>query len=370
MRLAFLGWADHVHVQRWAGYFAKSGHRVHLLNLGSEAETVRGATSADLWARQRGSRWVGSEIRARLLLFRPDVLHAHWGYFGYFAYLSRVRPYGVTVWGSDIYHLGELSSQNREETRCGLKNAAFVTCDSEHLREHVVQMGVPHSRVHIVQWGVDTDLFRPDRETCDLRSKLGIREQQTVVFSPRQLDPVYRIEVVLRAFQALAQVRPDCVLLQKYYKSTPEDVARLRAEARKLGIETKVRWIGRLHYHEIADLYALSDIVVSVAATDGTPISVLEAMATGLPVVVTQLPSVLEWVADGSNGLTVPVGDAGALTEALLALVDDHARRMFMGRTNRALVVERASQQAHMERMLSVYAQVAGRNSALTGNGG
>jgi len=159
-------------------------------------------------------------------------------------------------------------------------------------------------------------------------------------------------------------------LLQKYYKSTPEDVARLRAEARKLGIETKVRWIGRLHYHEIADLYALSDIVVSVAATDGTPISVLEAMATGLPVVVTQLPSVLEWVADGSNGLTVPVGDAGALTEALLALVDDHARRMFMGRTNRALVVERASQQAHMERMLSVYAQVAGRNSALTGNGG
>ncbi len=360
MNLAFIGWANHVHLQRWAGYFLETGHDVRVLNLANASARINGSPCPRLCTRRKGERWKVREIRWRLRLRPPDVLHVHWASFANYAYLSAIRPYGVTAWGSDIYRMDEWDGPERDDCVHALKEAAFVTCDSEDLRCRLEALGIARDRLHIIQWGVNTDLFRPDCDTAPLRAQLALPRDASIIFSPRQLAPVYQIETVMQAFRQLLDRRPNSILVQKYYNTRDAEVQRYIERAREFGIPNdRIRWVGRLDYDDMAALYAVSDVVVSVAASDGTPVSLLEAMAAGKPVVVGRLQSILEWVEPDKNGLVIPVGDVAALAQALMVLLDNSEMRQRMGVRNRQIVVDTASQHHHMSRMLELYRRTA-----------
>ena len=86
-----------------------------------------------------------------------------------------------------------------------------------------------------------------------------------------------------------------------------------------------------------------SDLYVSSSLSDGTSVCLLEAMAAGLPVVVTDVEAILEWVTDGENGLVVPRKDPAALAEAICAMLGDSDLRDTFGRNNYRIAKERAS---------------------------
>jgi glycosyltransferase involved in cell wall biosynthesis len=98
-----------------------------------------------------------------------------------------------------------------------------------------------------------------------------------------------------------------------------------------------------------------SDLYVSNSFSDGASLSLLEAMSCGLPVVVSDVPALLEWVTDGVNGLVVPRGDSAALARAMVRLVEDDAARGRMGRENRAIAVQRADWAANFRRLEEIY---------------
>jgi len=138
--------------------------------------------------------------------------------------------------------------------------------------------------------------------------------------------------------EAFAQVRADTPLyLLLVGGGELQDAVREQVAA--LGLESRVRFLGVRA--DVADILRASDMFVLSSRVEGNPLSVMEAMAAGLPVVSTAVGGVPELVREGETGLLVPSEDAGALARAVQVLVDDPVRRQAMGAAARRDAVSR-----------------------------
>lgn len=357
LRLLILGNADSVHVQRWAGTIAGHGHDVTVGSLGAPRDSDGGATYAIRRLGGAVTAAVGARRLARSL--RPDVVHAHnLSYYGWYAWAAGRRPYIVTAWGSDVLVDLPRSRVRRQLARLVLPRAAAVTADAPGLLEAMVGLGAPADAAYDVQFGVDTARFAPGPKPDWLARQLDVVGCR-VVFSPRSLTPLYRVSVLV---EALARLEADVVLVLTMAGGDAAFAQRLRDAATALGVEARLRFAPAIPHGEIDAYYRLADVVASVPASDGTPVSVLEAMATGTPVVATALPAVVPWLSASGSDLLVPVDDVEATANALSrALSMDAARRADAGRASRQVAVERADHDASMRRMEDIYRRVAAR---------
>jgi glycosyltransferase involved in cell wall biosynthesis len=357
MKLLYIGWADHVHLARWAGFFAAEGHRVWVLPF--THGVVPGCTTLPFFSRKRRISFQAFELNLYRRLLKVDLVHVHWAGFAYLPYCAGIRPYVITAWGSDIYRMGEYDAETQSRMTTALRNAALVTVDSGDIREAVIRLGVAPELVKVIQWGVDTELFRPGLATEELRHELRA-EGCAVIYSPRNIEPVYNNNVILGAFATLLKSFPDTVLVQKHYKRTEKALAKYLALANSLGVYERVRLVGDMEYEQLPYLYNLADVVVSVPSSDATPMSVLEAMACGVFPVVSDLPSLREWLVDGEGGLFVGIGDAEGLADRLCHVLAHREQREVAGRVNREKVALKASHRGNMKQMERLYQQLAG----------
>lgn len=136
----------------------------------------------------------------------------------------------------------------------------------------------------------------------------------------RNLEPIYDIPTALRAFVLLRRVFPEARLT--IAGSGPE-LSRLRALAGELGLEACVHFPGRIDNAAIPELYATADCVLNPSTVDNMPISILEAHASGVPVVSTDAGGIPDVVHNGVSGILVPVGDHRAMAEAAIRILGD-----------------------------------------------
>lgn len=355
MRILYLGWADHVHVSRWAECFAGMGHKVAVLS--TRPGSIPGVTVLNFRTKNMRTSIQAKELAFHKRLFRADLIHAHWASFGYLPSYINARPYIVTAWGSDIYRLNEFDEEGRQAIISGLKGADLITADSHDLKKAIAELGVVASRIEVIQWGVDTGLFMPDLDARRLKQQLCISGGK-VVYSPRGIGDVYNNDVVLKAFAEVLKEQPETTLVQKYYNCSENDVRAFSGLARELGIEKKVKLVGEMSYGDIPFLYNIADVVVSVPSVDGTPMSVLEAMACGAVPVVSDLASLREWVEEGVNGFIVPVKDPHALASRITGILRDRMIAEAFKLRNVELVRVRADHHANMKYMEKRYMEL------------
>jgi glycosyltransferase involved in cell wall biosynthesis len=136
------------------------------------------------------------------------------------------------------------------------------------------------------------------------------------------------------------------------------------ARIRELGLASSVQILGARD--DVPDLLARSDVFVLASRSEGGPISILEAMAAGLPVVASAVGGVGELVQDGSTGLLAPAGDAGALAAAVQRLLDDPELRHRMGEAGRRRAAERFDVRVQRSAHLDLYARELARHGALS----
>jgi len=355
-------------MRRWVRYFSDRGHRVTLL-VPERKVVVAGlppATSVERFvpfSRQRERLFGALESRRSLsgLMRRlaPDVLHAHFvTENAWHAWISGFHPYVVTVWGSDVLAAGRRGRRARFYARVALRAADVVTGGSEHLVRAAAAAGARPERTRYIHLGVDTERFSPGPDPAGLRARLGLAGSR-VLLSNRLIAPLYRQSVVV---QALAQLPSDVVAVMTSYRAQPDEMASIRELADRLGVAGRLRIVDELDDSEMPDLYRLADVVVSIPASDGGPATVAEALAAGRPVVATDLPSVREWLGELDPAAMVPVDDVAATVAAVQTVLgrgpgerDERAAR------GRAAVIERADWRANMERMESIYRELAGR---------
>jgi len=368
LRLAFLGDAGSPHLHRWLNAFLARGHAVALLipegvdlpgdaMPGVEPIRFRSLTARPsplgAWAARR-------DLRRLLGAWRPDVLHAHYARSpAWHAWLSGFRPYVVTAWGSDVLLAGRAGRVGRLATRLALRDAAIVTAGTPGLAAAAVALGARPHRLREAQFGIDTERFRPGPAASDLRQKLGLGPGRVVV-SSRILAPLYRHDVVV---EALAELPGDVVVLSTAMRADPGERDRLASLAHERGVAERWRILPAMDAARMAELYRLADVIVSVPESDAMPQSVMEAMATGTPAVVSDLPDARDWLGDLTPELIVPVGDAAATAAALrTALAVAPEARRTLGERLRGRIVERADARRSMDRVEAWYHQLATRS--------
>lgn len=357
-RLCFVGWADHVHLERWAGYFAQRDDAVSVVSFSGPGRYPAGVEQRSVGLAGRGPRWGKLRLRYLLWRLRPDLVHVHWAHFAPIVRRAWKGPLVVTAWGSDVYRRDRFSAEEWSSLGEALRTTDLVTCDSEDLAALICgEFRLPPERVQVIQWGVDTDLFTP--QGPDLRAKLGLPGRE-VVYSARNFAPVYNQETVLRAFALLRTRRPEAFLLMKFHGGEPDYLARIRALIEQLHLAEHVRILDSMPYEQLPDVYRTADVSVSVPLSDATPMSLLEAMASGSIVVVGDLPSLREWVDHGRTGLLLDPVTPETLADALDRALAVGLRGGVIRDAARRLVVDRAGQHVHMGNARACYEKLIG----------
>jgi glycosyltransferase involved in cell wall biosynthesis len=359
VRICYIGDPRSVHTQRWVRWFADR-QDVSLIATAPDASLKELELGVLTEGGPPGTRLVRAvrDVRTLLRRARPDVVHAHFiNEAGWFAAASGRRPFVVTAWGSDVYRAPQESKLAGRLNPWAVRRADWVTCDSEDQARTLREWAGPDAHVSVIGWGVDRDEFNPEVDGRPMRRELGIPEDVRVVFSPRQWLPNSNIEAVVAAH---ARLPADVWLLLKRIPRF-EDAAGAPVERAVADSPAKdrIRVVGEINADQLAPLTAASDAVVSLCGTDGTPVSLLEAMAVGKPVVALRNASVAEWLSDPGGQLIDDLEPATVAAALETALRPGDARAEARAH-NVAVVAERADRAAEMARMEQIYGELTG----------
>ena len=293
-------------------------------------------------------------VRSAVARVQPDVIHA-----GPIQTIARVaaelggQPLVAVSWGFDL--LGDAQElRSREQAKWTLARANAVIVDCRAARKVAVELGVPAERIVTLPWGVDLDVFQPGqtRTAAEARAKVGWSEA-VVVLMTRTLEPRYGVDVALEGFLAASKLRDDLRLLVVGDGSLRHA---LEARVAAAGALDRVRFLGQLPPEALPVQFAAADIYLSASHVDGSSVSLLEAMATGLPVVVSDIPGNREWVEPGRSGEFFEVGDPNSLTTAVMAVVNAGRDRMrSLGLRGRAIAQDRADWGANSPRLILAF---------------
>ncbi|MGH2605636.1 MAG: glycosyltransferase family 4 protein, partial [Anaerolineales bacterium] len=209
------------------------------------------------------------------------------------------------------------------------------------------QWGFAAGRPHVMlptNGGISLALFRPptggaeDPPLPPVLRDLAMGTRAETAVNPRGFRGYVRNDTFFRAVARLAPDRPALRFL------CPAMAGEREAERwrERLGIEQNVVLLPRLGPQEMAAVFRLAGISVSVSEHDGTPNSLLEAMACGAFPVCGNLESIRDWIEDGVNGLLVDAGDPVGLARAIGRALDDHGLRQRAAERNQELVTKRA----------------------------
>jgi glycosyltransferase involved in cell wall biosynthesis len=244
------------------------------------------------------------------------------------------------------------------ERRILHRTVDLVICNSAAIAQDLVAEGVPSAAIRLIPNGIDLAMFSaPEMQQGRARDRLGIAKD-AMVFSLVANFHSYKGHADL--LQALHRVRnrlPPQWMLLAPGRDVGGNFARIRRLCEDLGLCAHVRFLGELN--DVAAVLAAADIHVSASHTEGFPNNILEAMCAGLPLVATAVGGVPEMVVDGVTALLVPACDPAAMGSALLALVDDPARRQTMGAAGRDRVVSHYAIERSVRALQDSYASVA-----------
>jgi glycosyltransferase involved in cell wall biosynthesis len=261
-------------------------------------------------------------IAARARRERPEILQSTHFYANLYV-AGAARAAGCRDLGAVRSDANSEAARHGWLGRASLRWPRTLVANSRAGAENAVRLGVPRGRVRLLPNVVDTDLFRPAASRPPGPPR---------ILACGRLAPEKRFDRFLRLAAALPGARFRLV-------GDGPLRASLEGEAEELGLRPE-RFLFLGERAEVAPLLREADLLVLTSEREGTPNAVLEAMASGVPVVATDVGGVSELVEHGATGLLVPEGDEGALREAVERLLSSEAGRRSMGERARAAAEE------------------------------
>ena len=301
-----------------------------------------------------GSLWP-LHVRRMVNKIKPNILHSHYvGTYGYLGAISGFHPLIISAWGSDVLIAPKRSKIHRFLTEYSLRKADRIICVSPTLREEIIKLGASPNKIEITPIGVDTQKFSPRLRDEALLRTLEI-DESPVVISTRSLKPFYDVRTLVQAIPLVLARIPQARFV---IAGTGEQQGDLKELARDLGASDSTKFVGWVPPAELPAYLSSADIYVSSSLSDGTSISLLEAMACGLAPIVTDIPANRPWINEGENGLLFTVRDYKTLASKIINLLHNQEMREDFGRTSREIVQKKAEQQTEMEKMDSIYTEL------------
>lgn len=282
--------------------------------------------------------------RAVARVHRATVMHGHWVVPGGItaALAAPHLPLVISLHGSDVF-VAEKLAVARAAARAAFRRAGAITSCSEDLARRAVAIGAEPSRVDVVPYGVDSDRFKPDDDARrTIRSAIGLEEDRLLVFAAGRLVRKKGFEYLVDAMAALPQEIPAVLAI-----AGTGDLERELKDRASRTDPGRIRMLGNLTQDQVAQHLAAADIVVvpsvrdEAGNVDGLPNVVLEALASGTPLVTTSAGGIGAVVTHLETALVVPERDPSVIAHAIRSLAADPSRRAAIGARARALIRDR-----------------------------
>lgn len=232
---------------------------------------------------------------------------------------------------------------------------AHIAVAEVQKRQLVEREGLPEENVRVIYNGVDTRAFRPPGagERAAVRRTFGLSEADVVLMSVGSLKPVKGIDLLLRSVAPVMRTHAQAELV---VVGDGPDRGALQLLARELDIADRVQFVGLRA--DVDALLRAADALVLSSRSEALPTVLLEAMATGLPIVATNVGGVPEIVNAERSGLLVAPEDAAALASALARVVADEALRRTMGTRGREIVESRFRIESMCEKRMALFEEL------------
>jgi glycosyltransferase involved in cell wall biosynthesis len=275
--------------------------------------------------------------------------------------LTGFKPLVSMSWGYDLLIDAERNATLRWATRYTLKRSAVMVGDCDTIRRKAIFYGMPDDRIVTFPWGVEIEHFTPQDSggpsaiggKPSLRDRFGWDDDVFVLLSTRGWEQIYGVEIIARAVARLARERSNLCLLMLGNGSQAGFIRKLFMQA---GVSEQVHFPGQVSGSDLPRYYRAADLYVSASHSDGSSISLLEAMASGCPVLVSDIPGNREWVKPGVQGWWFKDGDRNDLEQSLCRVMDEERDKLpEMGRAARMLAESRADWKKNFPELFRAY---------------
>jgi|SRR5579862_4338262 len=301
------------------------------------------------------------QIRAALRLGmilrkkRVDVLHSHLFCSSLFAspvgFLSRVPVILETPHLSERWRHGWFKSRFAVDRFVGCFVDRYIAVSDANAHYLAEEKCLPRDKIVVIRNGCDLARFDPDHlPPAGLKEALGFHEEDPILVISARLEPQKGHRILLQAMQSVRRAFPLVRLV-----CLGEGCLRneLESQVHDLGLEGSVRFLG--YQSNVMDWLALACLTVLPSLWEGLPLSAIESLAAGCPMVATAVDGTPEVVINGKTGLTVPPGDPESLASAICSLIRQPELRRIMGAAGRKWVMEHFSEHKQIRQTQELY---------------
>jgi L-malate glycosyltransferase len=288
---------------------------------------------------------------------KPDLVHA--GPIqtcAFIAALAGVRPLLTMSWGFDLMKDVHRGKWWQFATRYTLQRSTFFTSDAQVTRDTAIAYGMNPEKTVVFPWGVDLEHFKPTvdgrSQTDNSPSTIHRPRSGFTLFCNRSWEPNYGVDVLARAFVTVARQREDVSLLLLGGGSQGPSIRKILLGG---GIEDRVSFPGYVNNADLPRYYQMADLYISPSHVDGSSVSLMEALACGLPCLISDIPANKEWVREGYNGWLFRDGDHQELAAKILQAMEKHEKLPEIGQNARATAEEKADWPKNVQVLLETY---------------
>jgi len=293
-------------------------------------------------------------IMKLLKKIQPDLVHLYVQHYYSIPIILSGFPYILSSWGNEVLKIPRDNSILKTLARFAATNAHKITVDARCIKKTWIEVGIPEEKIEVIFFGVDISVFNPNVDGQGVRKRLEFGEDDIVVISTRAFyeDPPYNVECLIRAIPLILKKHRNIKFI---IKGAGPLENYLKSLAKELNVSGYARFVGLVPHHEVAQYLTAADIYVSTCLIDTTSVSLLEAMACGLPPIVTDIVGNREWIENGVNGFLFPPGNPKALAEKVIELAENKPLRKRFGERCVQIVEQKATWKESLTKMEAVY---------------
>tara|TARA_Y100001935_G_scaffold137463_1_gene113761 strand:- start:6733 stop:7827 length:1095 start_codon:yes stop_codon:yes gene_type:complete len=275
--------------------------------------------------------------------FHPNIIHAHYASsYGVLAFISRFRPFILSVWGSDIYDFPSRSRLNKFLLKIIIKSANVV-CSTSIAMKEIIKKEFSRNDIELVPFGVDTNFFKPDQK----------EKKNFLVGTIKSIEKHNGISCLLDAAKIIiCDMKEEIDFMIVGDGSLKEEMIQ---KVDELGLNEKISFKGFVQHDKIVDYFNRLSIFIAVSERESFGVSVIEAASCEIPSITSNIGGLIEVNLHNKTGFVVNVDDAKDLAKNILKLYKDEKMRLKFGNFARQRVLNEFNWEKNLQQMINIY---------------
>lgn len=292
-----------------------------------------------------------SDLKRVIREVRPEIIHAGpVQKCAFLAALTGFKPLVTMSWGSDLLKESDKNIFFNWITRFTLKRTTVLIGDCKAVQQKAESFGFSNENTILFPWGINLDEFSPSENNL-FRERRGWKNN-FVILSLRSWEPIYGVDVLANAFTMAVAEEPSLRLILLGNGSQAKVI---RSIFEKAGISEDIFWGGQVSQNDLPGFYQSADLYISASHSDGSSVSLMESLASGLPVLVSDIPGNKEWIGNQEQGWLFKDNDSIALKNGILHAFRNREDLQSMSKNARISAEKRADWNKNFKKLLEAY---------------